>query len=219
MSRFFRGNNTPTVAPDRTPAAVLLDDLVGTRRESLQAVVDQVEATIKSVAELVAADSDLSRQYRGEIVQPWRAEIMAAHQTFSDAVKLHWPSLVEAVRLIRGGEGRLAVVKYGDLLADLRALEAELGALKRAKPDGVPRVNINQTLGLARRPSQTAEQILSILLDGQTERAALGAVEVEDTTSRLVIEGVEAADITLHLGTSVVYVWAHPAVLEQAVPA
>jgi len=206
-------------ADPRAFAAQELKQVLASRRDEVQRLVDQTEQLIAATAALVDSDRYLAAQYRQDIVAPWSKAILAAHQAFHDLVITSMPAIREAGRLVRAGEGRLALAGYGELLATIRAAEAAVATLKKAKPDGVSRVSIHETAFIARRPSQMAEHLLSILLEGQSERASLGQVTVEDVTSRLVVEGVEALELQVRLHDRVVWVWNHPAVVEQAVPA
>jgi hypothetical protein len=182
------------------------------RRESLQALTDAAEDLIRQARALVEADANLAHAYGAAFIAGWRRDILAAHSAFKDAVLLHLGDLAGATDLVRRGESALAVRKFGLVLASIRELERTLGDLKRARPDGVPRVSLAQTARLARRPTHMAETLLSIVLEGQAHRAAMGEVGIDDTLSRLVLD-IDASGFTLQQGQALHFVWAAPSVL------
>lgn len=185
-----------------------VDQVVAERRNRVAALVAETEALIEHARQLIAADADVGKRYAVSVITPWRDEITQVFQAFRDAVVGSLPALREATRLVGSGDARIAVEKYGPLLANIRSLEASLGELKRQRPTGLSRVGLHEVVQGRRHPSQAAEQILEVLLAGAPQ-SDFGLVTIDDVISRLKIEegGVDSRDFQLHRGTYVEWVW------------
>lgn len=212
MPLFNRGNHE-TAPPPPPPAASEARrrtvEVMAERADMLQQLVDRVEETIQMASGLIRADRGAGAAYSQDVIRPWQEQALAAHRDLEAEALTHLADLRAATELVAGGHTALAVQKHGPLLRRLRDLEAALAAARRAKPDGLPRVDVVQTLRLARKPSTRAEEILAILLPQQ--ETELGSVQVQDVLSRLRIEGVDATAFTTRT-PGPQYVWNDPRV-------
>lgn len=207
----FRGNHNDTPPPEtpKDEGRQRVDEVMQERADMLQQLVDRVEEAILMAAGLIRSDRGTGTAYRQDVIKPWMEQALAAFRDLETETLTHLGQLRDITELVNGGHADLAIANHGPLLSHLRELEAALGAARRSKPDGLPRVDVIQTLRLARKPSTRAEEILTILLPQQ--ETSLGEVQVQDVLSRLAIEGVDAGAFTTYTPRPR-YVWNDPRV-------